>query len=138
MDTVRNLALVTAAAALSAVTLVASPALGHSGDDGDDDDRETIRTGQCTGRTDWKLKAKSDDGGIEVEAEIDSNRAGQAWRWVVRHNGTVSARGTSMTTGRSGSFDVERHMTDLSGTDLFVLRATNPESGERCRGVLSW
>ena len=136
MSTIRTFSLLAAATAMSAATLAVSPALAHSSDD--DDDRETIRTGQCTGSTDWKLKAKSDDGGIEVEAEIDSNRTGQAWRWVIRHNGSVSARGTSVTTGRSGSFDVERRMTDLSGTDRFVLRATNPASGETCRGVLAW
>ena len=137
MSIIRTFSLLAAATTMSAATLVASPALAHSSDD-DDDRNETIRTGQCTGATDWKLKAKSDDGGIEVEAEIDSNRTGQAWRWVIRHNGSLSARGTSATTGRSGSFDVERRMTDLSGTDQFVLRATNPASGETCRGVLSW
>lgn len=137
MTIIRNLSLLAAATAMGAATLVATPALAQSGDD-DGDRNETIRTGQCTGATDWKLKAKSDDGGIEVEAEIDSNRTGQAWRWVIRHNGSVSARGTSVTTGRSGSFDVERRMTDLSGTDRFALRATNPASGETCRGVLSW
>ncbi len=137
MSIIRTFSLLAAAAAMSAATLVATPALAHASDDDDDRD-ETIRTGQCTGPTDWKLKAKSDDGGIEVEAEIDSNRTGQAWRWVIRHNGSVSARGTSVTTGRSGSFDVERRMTDLSGTDRFVLRATNPTSGETCRGVLTW
>ena len=136
MSIIRTISLLAAATAMGAATLAASPALAHSSDH--DDDRETIRTGQCTGSTDWKLKAKSDDGGIEVEAEIDSNRTGQAWRWVIRHNGSVSGRGTSVTTGRSGSFDVERRMTDLSGTDRFVLRATNPASGEACRGVLAW
>ena len=138
MDTVRHLALLTAAAALTAATLAASPAVAHSGDDDDDDRDEIIRTGQCTGPSDWELKAKSDDGGVEVEAEVDSNQAGQVWRWRIRHNGSVSARGTSVTTARSGSFDVERQMTDLSGTDRFVLRAVNPETGEVCRGVLAW
>lgn len=135
MFSIRSLRLLSAAT-MSAAILVAPPALAHSSDDGDRN--ETIRTGQCSGATTWKLKAKSDDGGIEVEAEIDSNRTGQAWRWVIRHNGSVSARGTSVTAGRSGSFDVERRMADFPGTDRFVLRATNPASGETCRGVLSW
>lgn len=82
MFSIRNLSLLTAAGAMSAATLVAAPTLAVSSDDGDRN--QTIRTGQCTGVTDWKLKAKSDDGGIEVEAEIDSNRTGQAWRWVTR------------------------------------------------------
>lgn len=137
MSRIPSLSLLAAATAMCAATLVASPALAVSSDGGGDRD-ETIRKGQCTGATDWKLKAKSDDGRLEVEAEIDSNRRGQAWRWVLRHNGSVSARGISVTAGRSGSFDVERRMTDLAGTDRFVLRATNAASGETCRGVLTW
>lgn len=122
------------AAVLLAATALPAIAAGtaHAGDD------EQIRRGQCTGSTDWKIKAKTDDGGLEVEAEIDSNQVGQAWRWGLRHNGSVSARGTSVTAGPSGSFDVERQMTDLSGTDRFVLRAVNPSTGEVCRGVLLW
>ena len=31
--------------------------------------------------------------GIEVEAEVDSNRSGQVWHWTIKHNGSVSAKG---------------------------------------------
>ena len=67
-----------------------------------------IRHGSCSGATDWKIKAKPDDGRIEVESEIDSNRNGQTWTWTLRHDGSVAAQGRSTTTGRSGSFEVER------------------------------
>ncbi len=60
-----------------------------------------------------------------MEAEIDSNRVGQTWTWVLKHNGSVSARGASRTTGRSGSFDVERRTVDAAGTDDFRFRATH-------------
>ena len=102
---------------------------------GGDDDR-VIRTGPCSGTADWKLKVKTDDGRLEVEGEVDSNRVGQSWRWVMRHNGSVSARGTSVTTGRSGSFDVERKIVNLAGTDRIVFRATH--NGETCRGVINY
>lgn len=112
--------------------LVAAPAVA------DDDDDEVLREGPCSAGTDWKVKAKTDDGRIEVEGEIDSNRTGQTWRWKIKHNGTVSARGTATTTARSGSFDVERKLTNLSGTDRFVFRAVNTTGGEVCRGSLTF
>jgi hypothetical protein len=93
---------------------------------------EVIRQGSCTGSTDWKMKAKPDDGRIEVEAEIDSNRRGQVWRWVLRHEGDVAARGTSTTTGRSGSFSIERRTGNAAGSDSFTFRATNTRGGEVC------
>ena len=71
-------------------------------------DADVVNRGSCTGSTNWKIKAKPDDGRIEVESEIDSNKNGQKWRWVLKHDGSVSARGTSTTRAPSGSFSVER------------------------------
>ncbi|GIM67732.1 hypothetical protein Pve01_89590 [Planomonospora venezuelensis] len=114
---------------------------GHSGDDdgthsgGGDDDR-VIVTGRCSSGADWKLKVKTDDGRLEVEGEVDSNVAGQRWRWALRHNGSVSDRGVSTTTARSGSFEVERRMVNLAGTDRVVFRAVH--DGQTCRGVVNY
>lgn len=102
---------------------------------GDDDDR-VIRTGSCSGGADWKLKVKTDDGRLEVEGEIDSNVAGQRWRWTLRHNGSVSDRGAATTTARSGSFEVERRVVDLAGTDTLAFRAVH--DGQVCRGVVNY
>ena len=101
----------------------------------DDDDR-VIRTGSCSAGADWKLKVKTDDGRLEVEAEIDSNVAGQRWRWTLRHNGSVSDRGVGTTTARSGSFEVERKVVDLAGTDTLAFRAVR--DGQVCRGVVNY
>ena len=95
-----------------------------------------IRTGSCSAGADWKLKVKSDDGRLEVEGEIDSNVAGQRWRWTLRHNGSVSDRGVATTTPRSGSFEVERKVVDLAGTDTLVFRAVR--DGQVCRGVVNY
>ena len=97
---------------------------------------EKINRGSCSGSANWKLKVKPDDGRLELEAEVDSNVNGQKWRWRISHNGSVSARGSSTTQGPSGSFDVERRMTNLSGTDRFRLRATHGD--QVCRGRISW
>lgn len=101
-----------------------------------DDDDETIRTGRCSNGASWKIKAKPDDGRLEVEAEIDSNRTGERWSWVLRHNGSVSARGASRTTGRSGSFEVERKTVDVAGLDTFRFRARR--NGAVCVATVSY
>jgi hypothetical protein len=95
-------------------------------------DGEKIRRGPCSGSTDWKIKAKPDDGRIEVESEIDSNRNGQTWTWTLKHDGNVAAHGRSTTTGPSGSFDVSRRTGNSAGTDSFRFRAVNHSSGEVC------
>lgn len=97
-----------------------------------------IKTGSCSANADWKLKAKPDDTRIEVEAEVDSNVNGQTWSWRIKHNGSVSAKGTNKTHAPSGSFSVNRFMVDLAGTDTFVFRAVNTKSGEVCKGTVSF
>lgn len=87
-----------------------------------DDDAE--REGTCARGITWKMIAKADDGRIEIEAEFDTDRVNQRWTWVLRHNGSVSARGTSRTRGSSGYFEVERTAVDVSGSDTFRVRAT--------------
>ncbi len=125
----------TFALALFCVALVGAGAMSASAHDDDDDDR-VIRTGACSAGADWKLKVKTDDGRLEVEGEVDSNTAGQRWRWTIRHNGSVSDRGVGTTTARSGSFEVERKVVDLAGTDRIVFRAVH--DGQTCRGVVNY
>jgi hypothetical protein len=123
-----TVALATAAAGLTLV--VAAPA--------DAGGREVLRRGSCSGATDWKIKAKDEDGRIEVEAEVDSNRNGQTWRWKLRHDGSVTARGTRTTSAPGGSFEVRRVVVDLAGADHLQLRARNVASGETCRGAVTY
>jgi len=119
---------VLAAATVLPVTATAGPAVA-----GDDD---VVRRGGCSGSTEWKLKASPEDGRIEVEGEIDSSRNGQRWRWRLRHNGSLSAKGTRTTQPPSGSFEVRRVLVDLRGTDRLALRAVDVRSGEVCRGTV--
>ncbi len=135
MKSMRRVVAVIAVPAISVASL--TTLAGPAGASGGDDNR-VERHGSCSGRTDWKIKAKSDDGRIEVEAEIDSNRIGQTWKWRFKHNGTVFSRGTSVTKAPSGSFEVERKPANFRGTDFFVFRAVNPRSGEVCRATVSW
>ncbi len=131
----RALATGAALATLTVGTLGASVTAASARSGSDDDDR-VIRTGSCSGAADWKLKVKTDDGRLEVEGEIDSDVSGQRWRWTIRHNGSVSDRGTGTTTARSGSFEVERKIVNLAGTDAVVFRAVR--EGQVCRGVVNY
>lgn len=113
-----------AAACLALGVVAAAPA--HAGDG------DTQRSGACSGSTNWKIKAGPDDGRMEVEAEIDSNRSGQTWRWTLTRGGRVVDRGMSTTRGASGSFDVDRRTADGPGSDRFVFRAAHRATGEVC------
>lgn len=99
---------------------------------------DQVRTGSCTGTSDWKLKVGPEDGRLGVEGQVDSNRVGQTWTWRIVHNGSVSATGTRTTLAPSGSFTVRRTVLNRAGTDSIVWRADNVRSGETCRGTLSF
>ena len=100
-----TLALVAVAA--PAATL-ATAGTAHAGDG------DVVRRGSCTGSTDWKLKAKPDDGRFEVEGEVDSNRNGQTWRWrFVPQRQRLRPRHRHHPRP-SGSFEVTRRMANLA------------------------
>ena len=118
------------ALALASAVLITTtgPAFAKDGD---------VRTsGACQGVADWKLKASPEDGRIEVEAEVDSNRVGQKWNWTLFHNGSVASSGTGTTAGRSGSFEVRRVLGNRAGTDTFRFFARRPGTQQICDGTV--
>jgi hypothetical protein len=115
----------------AATTLPALPALAQGGND-------VVSRGGCSASATWKLKAGAEDGRIEVEAEIDSNRAGQTWDWRLVHNGSLSAKGTATTAGASGSFTVRRTVANLAGGDDLRFRAVRAATGEVCTGSVTF
>ncbi len=113
------------AALMALSTLWAAPtALAGGGD--------VIRTGSCSGASDWKLKLSPEDGRIEVEFEVDQNVVGDTWRVVMRHDGTVFFRGRRTTRAPSGSFEVRRLIDDPAGIDTIAARARNLSTDEVC------
>lgn len=116
-----------------AATLAVST-LGATGVAQASDDYRVIRTGSCSGNADWKLKAKQDDGRIEVEFEVDSNVNGQSWGVRLKRDGNVFFRGTRTTQAPSGSFSVERKIANSAGDDVIVGRATH--GNQVCRGLV--
>jgi hypothetical protein len=102
-----------------------------------DGDGRVIVRGDCSARADWKLKAKPDDGRMEVEFEVDSNRNGQTWTWTLRSDGAVFASGRRTTQAPSGSFSVERRTADTDQSQRISATARNVRTGESCRASLT-
>lgn len=124
-----HVAAVAASLAVGSIALAApTPALAQGGD------VEVAAGGSCSGSAEWKLKAKFDDGRIEWEFEVDSNRNGQVWRVRVRDNGHLLLAGKRRTHGPSGSFEVERKTANRSGKDHLVARAQRGKNGQVCVG----
>jgi hypothetical protein len=124
----KSISRVVAAATLAAgIAVTASvPAVASGGG------REVRNSGHCSQGADWKIKAKADDGRIEVEAEVDTNVNGQTFAWRLLDNGQLKAKGTSTTGGASGSFTVNRRIANQPGTDAIKFTAHNAANGETC------
>jgi hypothetical protein len=119
-NTVRRsgaVAALTAALALPAVVLAAAPAQARGGD-------AVEARGTCGAGVTWKLKAKHEDGRIEVEYEVDSNRVGQLWTVSLTDNTVRVFSGQRRTVAPSGSFTVRVLTADRAGTDVIRSRAT--------------
>jgi hypothetical protein len=104
---------------------------------GSKDRPRVIKRGACSASSTWKLKAKSDDGRIEVEFEVDQNRVGKRWRVTIVRNGSAVFSGIRRTLAPSGSFEVRRLLADSAGSDRIVARARALAGGETCRGSIS-
>ena len=142
----------TIALGLAVATLGLSPAAAlakHGADDGaprsgddkggqrDDRNRDEKRvTGTCTDGSTVKLKAKPDDGRLEVEFEVDQNRDGVRWKVRARRDGKLVIKTSAVTKAPSGSFSVERKIADPAGSNRIAARATSP-SGEVCKAALT-
>jgi hypothetical protein len=124
-------AMTTCLATTLGLGLVLAPAAAASGGGG------VRASGSCSSGATWTLKAKHDDQLIQVEGEVDANRAGQTWNWSISDNGTVVRSGTATTTARSGSFTIERRIGNRAGADHLVFRANRPATGQTCRGAVS-
>ena len=120
------------AVSLVVMIVLAVPAVASAGD------RDVIREGPCSGRSDWKIKLGPEDGRIEVEFEVDQNVVGDEWRVRIRHEGEIAFRGTRTTRGASGSFELRIVEPNNAGADNFRARARNLSTDEVCAGSASF
>ena len=117
----RNTTLVLALAGCIAALAVAPFASAKGGDD--------VRVrGVCTNGSTAKLKLSREDGGTEVEFEVDQNRNGVQWKVTLHRNGTLVASKRAITRAPSGSFEVRR----VIGGGGTVVAVAKRASGERC------
>lgn len=122
------------AASLAAATALAIPAAALASGD----DAEVRQAGKCDGSSTSKIKVKQDDGGLEVEFEVDQNKTGDKWKVKINDNGKSVYKGSAVTKGRSGSFSIEKRIADLSGTDSVSAVGKNTATGERCSASASF
>jgi hypothetical protein len=122
----RNLTIL-AALLLAALLPGVAPARDNPGE---------IKTGKCSNGASWKLKAKHDDGRIDVEFEVDQNVNGRRWNVVLRRDGVVVFRGARITRPPSGSFEVDRRIADPAGANRIVATA-RAAAGGTCRAALT-
>jgi hypothetical protein len=131
LNTVRRSgAVVALTAALAVPTLALATAPAHASGGSGVEARGTCGTGVA-----WKLKAKHDNGRIEVEYEVDSNRVGQLWTVTLTDDNVRVFSGQRRTLAPSGSFTVRALTTDRSGADVIRSRATF--GGRTCSGAVS-
>lgn len=124
------------AAALALLLAALSLPSGSPARGGDDNRREVRRAGDCTGHSRAELKLGEENGRIEVELEVDQNRAGVRWQVTLRHNGRVVSRRSATTRGSSGSFTVRKLVANRAGRDS--IRASARRSGESCSAAASF
>ena len=126
--------LLTTTAAITAglaapLLFAATPAFASGGGGG------VSSSGACTSGGHFELKAKHDDGKIEMEYEVDSNRAGQVWSVRITDNGAVVVSRHATTAGPSGSFTIRKVIADRLGPDKIHARATF--MNHTCGGAVS-
>lgn len=81
-------------------------------------------SGACTSHGRWELKAKPDDGRIEIEFEVDVNRAGQTWHVRITDNRHVVVNRNRTTTAPSGSFTARSRPVNRAAKDVIRAHAT--------------
>ncbi len=129
--TVRLAAHRACAALVLCAALVAAGAAARDGKDG----RGEVRVaGSCGARATSKLKLKSRDGGIELEFEVDHNRAGSL---VARRDRARASRGLERRGANVGTERVVRRRATAAGSrgpDTVTARAWGP-AGVTCRAT---
>ena len=91
-------------------------------------------SGACTNGGHFELKAKHDDGKIEMEYQVDSNRVGQVWAVRITDNGKVVVSRHATTAPPSDSFTIRKVIADQPGLDKIHAHATF--SNHTCGGTV--
>ena len=110
---------------------------GGNGGGGGGNDRDVRAAGSCTLRSTAKIKLSPEDGGVEVEFEVDENRVGKTWSVVVNRNGSRVLSRKATTNARSGSFEVRTVVGRGTPRTNVTAVARRAATGEVCRASAS-
>jgi hypothetical protein len=127
---------------LTLVVLLVLPLLGAAsafakggGGGGHGGNRPEVRVaGSCGRGASSNLKVKARDGGLEVEFEVEHTRANARWHIVLVQERQVAWRGSARTHAPSGSFSLERRLSDFPGPDQVMARGVGPR-GITCQAT---
>jgi hypothetical protein len=96
--------------------------------------------GTCSFALDnWTLQGKSQNGRIQVQADVFVSGKGSKWTWTLTDDGVLVGSGKKTADKLQHehySFEVRKSFTDRAGVDSIEFRAV-ATSGEFCDGTLS-
>lgn len=104
----------------------------HRGVGGGNDELRVV--GDCGRGATSLLRVRTRDNGIEVRFGLRQTRGRGVWRITIVHENRVSSRATTKTTRTDDSFELQRILPDLPGSDMVVVLARGP-SGLDCRAT---
>jgi hypothetical protein len=116
--------------ALLALAFSASAAQARADDNGGGG--EVRVAGSCGSGAAASLRLRSRDGRIEARFGLRQTRGRGVWRIAIVHERRVTSRATRRTTRLDDSFELERTLRDLPGSDTVAVHAWGP-SGLGCR-----
>lgn len=94
-------------------------------------DGDVIARSNCPGAAKSKLKAGPQNGGIEVEYELDNLRPGDRWRVIIKSGKRVILRKTRRVTGRR-EINFRTVIPNRTGAERISAKARNISGGGRC------
>ncbi|MGD9961315.1 hypothetical protein [Nocardioides sp.] len=95
-----------------------------------------MEKGGVCGNARYELNVDRENGGFEVDADLDNAAAGSQWRVVLRHDGKVFYN-KIRTTDREGDLDVERFRANSPGADKFRLTVKRVGGAAACTTVIT-
>ena len=98
---------------MAALGLSAAPASAGDGD---------VEKARNCGGFRLELKVGPEDGGWEVESDVDDASAGSDWRIVIRQDGS-RVFNRVRTAGPGGDVEVDLRRPNTAGSDSFLFRA---------------
>ena len=116
-----SLAVLLALLALAVLGPASALARGGGGDR-----REVRASGSCGRGASSNIRIRERNGGLEVEFEVEHTRANARWSVVFVQERRVAYRGRARTHAPSGSFSIERRLSDYPGADQVMARAVGP------------